>query len=162
MSLGALDIGQHAAAAMGREAIPNDQQLSVQLPSQAPQEIDELGTLDRTRVEPAREVPDRDASNGRQHLPVEGQLQHRGWPPRGPRSHPMRALAQAGFVNKDDRPAFGGSVFLTGAIASVSSTGWRLRPAGEPGRWDADNSIPWHATVARCGSSQSECQTALR
>jgi hypothetical protein len=40
----------------------------------------------------------------------------------------MRALAQAGFVNKDDRPSFGGSVFLTGAIASVSSTGCGFVP----------------------------------
>jgi hypothetical protein len=58
------------------------------------------------------EVPESDAGNDRQSLPVEVKPEDRRLSSRRPRAPPMGPLAQAAFVYEDDRPALFLSFFL--------------------------------------------------
>jgi len=60
------------------------------------------GALRSLSATPRKLLAPGDAGGGRQHLPVEMMLQHRGLPAWGPRPHPLRALAQPALVDEDD------------------------------------------------------------
>src|SRR5664279_4786448 len=67
----------YRAAAVTRQSIPNDQQLAGNVTQQVRQELDDLGTTDRSRKQAEVEVPPGHARDRRQALPIEVVLQHR-------------------------------------------------------------------------------------
>ena len=82
------------------------------------EEAHHLRPLDRAGVHLEKKPPEHDPGNDRQALPTEGFLQHRRLPAFGPRPHPMRAGAQAAFVDKDNGAAFApGFFFSAGQVA---------------------------------------------
>src|ERR1700722_15530982 len=78
MSIECFDILGNHATTVSRQAIPNHQQLAADLLAQRLQEFDELRTADGASVQAKVEVPETDAGNHRQLLPIEAVLQHRG------------------------------------------------------------------------------------
>jgi hypothetical protein len=90
--------------AVSRETIPDDEELAGHVPQQVFEEHDDLGALDGSGEEPEVEVPDRDAGNGRQQVPVEVELKDRGLASGGPGSAAVGAFAQSALVDEDDRP----------------------------------------------------------
>ena len=81
------------------------------------QEVDYFGSANGSFVKSEIEIPPSDASDapsdasdGREHLPVEMILQHRGLSARSPGAHPMGPLAQPALVDKDDGAPWSGVV----------------------------------------------------
>lgn len=106
------DIVSHQTAAVCRQAIPNDRQLARDMPSQVAQEQDHLGSFDAPGKELKVEVPNRNAGNGREALPVEGILQDGSLAPGSPGADSMGPFAQTGQrrlkVTGDDYQFSGG------------------------------------------------------
>jgi hypothetical protein len=100
-------------AAMSLGAIPDYQQSARQMTQQMGKEVHHLRGADGSWVEPEIEVPPRNASDGREHLPVEMILQHRGLSARGPGAHPMGSLAQPAFIDEDDSAPLAECFFLS-------------------------------------------------
>ena len=102
------------------------------------QELDHLGALDRTGIEPKVETLERQAGDGGQGLPIEAVLQHRGLPARRPGSAAVRSLAYSALVDEDDRAALLAGFFLMAGHCFfchpriASSLRSRARPVG---RW---------------------------
>ena len=91
--------------AVGRKSVPNQQDVTVDAAEQVFEELDDLLGLDGLFEDLKVEVPESDAGDDRQSLPVEVKLEDRCLPSRRPRAPPMGPLAQAAFVYEDDRPA---------------------------------------------------------
>ena len=91
----------HGSAAVGGHAVPDDQQLALDVTLEVFQEVDNLLGLDRTGVKAKVKVPPRKSGDGRELLPVEVELQDRGLALGTPRAHPVRLLAQAALVDED-------------------------------------------------------------
>ena len=102
----------HLAAAVNRQAVPNDQQFSSHLAAQMGQEIQYLGRADRSRIETEVELPPSNAGNHRKLLPVKMKFQLRRLPARRPCSTDMRTFADTAFVYKDNGTAFAEGFFL--------------------------------------------------
>ena len=100
-SLEAVEVLTDEAAAMDHGSIPDDQQFAGQLSLQVFQELDDLRTFDRARMELEVEVPNGDAADDRELLPVEVELQDRGLAFGTPCAYPVWLLAQAAFVDED-------------------------------------------------------------
>ena len=98
---------------MSLGAIPDYQQSARQMTQQMGKEVHHLRGADGSLVEPEIEVPPRDAGDGREHLPVEMILQHRGLSARGPSAHPMGPLAQPALVDEDDGAPLAARFFLS-------------------------------------------------
>jgi len=108
-SFEAIEVLANEAAAMDHGAIPNEQQFAGQLFLQVLKELDDLRTFDRSGMELEVEVPDRQAADDREFLPVEVKLQNRGFSAGSPSAHAMGLLAEAAFVDEnDDSPFFQG------------------------------------------------------
>ena len=85
-------------AAVGRESIPNQQNIALDVPQQVFEELDDLFGLDGLFEDLKVEVPEGDAGDDRQGFPVEVELEDRRLPSRRPCAPPMRPLTQAAFV----------------------------------------------------------------
>jgi len=126
------------AAAMSLGAIPDYLQSARQLTQQMGEEVHHLRGADGVFVKPEIEVPPSDASDGREHLPVEMILQPWGLSARGPRAHPMGPLAQPTFVDEDDGAPLAERFFLSRGQRTrfqyriASSSRSSARPVG---RW---------------------------
>ena len=133
------DMISNDATAMGRQAVPDDQQRTVDVANESLQEIDDLGTLDRTRVEPEVEIPKRQAGCRGQGVPVEVVLQHRRLATRCPRSAAVWSLAYSALVDENDRTALLAGFFLMAGHRFLrqfrisSSLRSRARPVGRCG-----------------------------
>lgn len=97
---------------MGRQPIPNQQDVAVDVTEQVLEELDDLLGLDGLFEDLKVEVPEGDAGDDRQGFPVEVELEDRSLPSRRPGAPPMGFLTQAAFVYKDDRPALFLGFFL--------------------------------------------------
>lgn len=97
-----LDECAHQSALVGLEAVPNDQQLALDLARERGQELHQLWALDAAGEEPEVEVPEGHAGNGGALLPGEAVLQHRRLPLGRPGAHPGRPFAQSRFVDEDE------------------------------------------------------------
>lgn len=97
---------------MGRQPIPDDQQLAIHLPLRVSQEVEGLWCVNGAAIEPKVELLPGDPGDRRQHVPVEAQLQHGRLPTGCPGPHSMRLFAQSRFVDEDDRAAFGRDVVV--------------------------------------------------
>jgi len=99
-------------AAMRRKPIPDQEDVAVNVAKQVPEEFNDLpglyGLLEYLKVE----VPDSDAGDDGERFPVEMELKNRRLPARRPCASPMGPLAQAAFVEEDDRAALFLSFFL--------------------------------------------------
>jgi len=128
----------HQAALVSPQAIPHHQQRSGDVPSQGLQELHPLRAADRSGKEAEVEVPPPQPSHRRQHLPVEGILQHGRLSLGRPGAATMGSLAQPAFVDEDDRAAFPLGFFLIPGQRRffqcwiVSSLRSNARPVG---RW---------------------------
>jgi hypothetical protein len=126
----------HESAAVGGYAVPDDEQFAFDVTLEVFQEIDHLLGLDRTRVEAKVKVPPRQSGDGRELLPVEVELQDRGLALGAPSAHPVRLLAQAALVDKEEgAPFFFGFFLMRGHFtrfqrAISSSLRSRARPMG--------------------------------
>lgn len=125
-----------------RCAIPDDQHFPRNMALEMAQKLDDLETFDATGMDLEIEPPERQAADDRKAFPVEGFVQHRGLPARGPGACPRGAGAQSAFVDKDDgSPLLPGLFFNAGhsvrcqrriAFSSRStarrSGRWQLKP----------------------------------
>src|SRR5450755_2564430 len=109
----AVEIVAREAALVLSGAVPDDQQLSPELPAQGLQELHELRAFDRPVVEPEQEVRARQASDGRDVLPVEVELHDRRAALGSRGTDSSRPLRQTRFVDQDDQPPLGGTLFLS-------------------------------------------------
>jgi len=91
----------HESAAVGGHAVPDDEQLALDVTLEVFQEINYLLGLDRTGVEAKVKVPPRQPGDSRELLPVEVELQYRGLAFGTPCAYPVWLLAQAAFVDED-------------------------------------------------------------
>lgn len=132
----------HRATTMGWQTVPNDCQRSADVPLEVFEKLDDLWSLYAAREEPEIEVPDRDAGNGREVLPVERILQDRSLSTRRPGANSMRSFAQPALVHKDYGSALFERFFLWPASADASTVGGRVHRAAWPGPPDAGNSNP--------------------
>src|SRR2546421_11933542 len=102
------------------------------------QETNQLGRFNASGIKPKVKIPNREASNSREALPIEGVLQHRSLASRGPSAYPMRPLAQAAFVHEHYRsPLLAGFFLISGQRSRfhrlmAASSRWMARPVG---RW---------------------------
>lgn len=138
LAAASLDEPRDEAAAVGRQTIPDHEQLSPDLPPQMPQEIDHLGRANAAPVEPEVEAPPGDTGHHRQLAPVEREVQVRGLSTGRPRACQRRLLAQSAFVNEDNGAAFAAALFFSAGHvwrfqrAMASSSRSLARPVG---RW---------------------------
>ena len=105
------------AAAVRRQAVPDDQQLAANLLGQRLQEFDELRAADRAGIQTEIEVPVADASDDGELLPVKAVLQNRSLAFGRPGLYPSGSLAQSAFVDEDDGAPFAARLFLAPASA---------------------------------------------
>lgn len=96
-------------AAVDGCAVPNNEHFSAKVALEVPKKFDHLRALDAAGMNLEIKSPEGQAPDDRKTFPVEGFVQHRSLPARGPGAHPGRAGAQAAFVDKDD-----GAPFLPG------------------------------------------------
>src|SRR5690242_20064687 len=106
VALEALEIVPHRPAPVNHGSIPNDQQFAGQLALKVFQKLDDLRAFDGSRIKSEIEVPDGDAADDRQLLPVEVKFQHGRLAARGPGAHPMGLLAESTFINEDNDSVF--------------------------------------------------------
>ena len=101
--------------AMNRRPIPEDQHFPWQVPLEVMEKLDHLETFDAPCMYLEIKPPERQTPNDRKAFPVEGFVQHRGLPTRGPSARPCGAGAQSAFVDKDDEtPLLAGLFFKVG------------------------------------------------
>jgi hypothetical protein len=99
-------------AFVGRKPIPNQQDVSFDVAEQVFEKLDDLFGPDGLLEDLEIKIPDGEASDNGESLPVEVELKDRrlsAWRPRAP---PVGTLAEAAFVYEDNRPAFLLSFFL--------------------------------------------------
>lgn len=109
----AVEVGAHdPALVLGGAAVPDDQQLVLELCAQGFEELHNLRGLDRAVDQPKQEVRACQASDHRDVLPVEEELDDRRLSLRSPGAHPRRPLAQARLVDEDDQPPLGRTLFI--------------------------------------------------
>ena len=112
VAFGEFDELSYQAAAVCRQAVPDDQQRPVDVADQSLQEVDDLQLADRTAIEPEVKVAQRQPGRHRKLLPVEVELQQRCLAARRPGATAMRLLTQSAFVDEDDRAALFLGFFL--------------------------------------------------
>jgi hypothetical protein len=128
-------------AAMSLGAIPDYQQAARQMTQQVREKVHHLWGADGLSVKPEIKVP-RDASDGREHLPVEMILQHRGLSARGPGAHPMGPLAQSlssmktmvrrspsAFLSRGQRTRFQYRIVSSSRSSARPVGRWQLHPS---------------------------------
>ena len=123
-------------ALVGRKPIPNHQDVPFDVAEQVLEKLDDLLGADGLLEDLEVEVPEGKASDDREGLPIEVELEDRRlsrWRPSAPS---VRPLAQAAFVYEDDRPAFFVSFFFISGqrlrfhSAIAASFRSRARPTG--------------------------------
>lgn len=131
-----LDVIPNQSAPVCSQPIPDDEQGTVNLPTQRPKELHQLRCPDRSGEQTKVKLPEGDTGNSRELVPRKAVLQYRCLSPRRPRAHPGRTFAQSGFVDEDDglSPFFG--VFFSAGQRwyfhwrMASSSRWVARPVG--------------------------------
>ena len=94
---------------MNRGTIPDDGQLSFDMPLEVAEELNDLWSLDAAGVDLEVEPVQRQPADHREAFPAKGLLDHWRLADRCPCPHPGGACTQSTFVNEDD-----GSAFCTG------------------------------------------------
>lgn len=89
-------------AAMNGRAVPQDKNLSRNMPQEVLQKENDLGALDAAGIKGKIKTPQSQSANEGEALPIEGFLQKRRLAARSPSAGPAGARAQAAFVDEDD------------------------------------------------------------
>ena len=145
---GGSDKVSHQDTAMDGRSIPQDENLSGNMPHQVLEKDNDLGTLEAAGIKLKVESPKSQSPNDGKALPIEGFLQERSLPARSPSPSPAGARAQAAFINEDDGlPLAAGFFFRAGhstcfqrrmAFSSRStarrSGRWQLKPLAPSNR----------------------------
>jgi hypothetical protein len=132
------DVVAHDSAPVGRQAVPDNEQLPAEMALEMREELDDLRSLDGSGEEPEVEIPPRDPGDRREQVPVEVVLQDRRLSTRGPSPAAMGPLGQSALVDEDDRLPLGCSVFFNAGQRTrfqwriAASSRSRARPVG---RW---------------------------
>jgi len=131
-------------AAMRGDTVPDDQQGALDLMLERSDKRNDLLGANGTGKETEVELPERQAGNGRQLLPVETVLEHRRVSTPAPGARHTRALGQARLVYEDD-----GAPFALGFFLSAGQV-WRFQRAMSPSlRWVARFSGFWQEKPSR-------------
>ncbi len=134
----AFQVLAHESAAVSGHAVPDDEQLTLDVTLEVFQKIDHLLGLDCAGIKAKVKIPPRQPGDGRELFPVEVELQDRGLAFGTPRPYPVRLLAQAAFVDEDERTPFCLGFFLMRGHSTrfqrTISTSLRSR-ALPVGRW---------------------------
>jgi hypothetical protein len=88
------------------------QQFARQVAQQGVRELGGPLPVDAARVDPKVELPERQAGDDRELVPLEGLAQHRRLATERPGAHPVGPRAQSAFVDEDDGAAFAPGFFL--------------------------------------------------
>jgi hypothetical protein len=99
-------------AFVGWKPIPNHQNVSLDVAEQVFEKLNDLLGPDGLLEDLEIKLPDGEAGDDGEGLPVEVELQDRCLPPRRPRPAPVGTLAQAAFVYEDNRAPLFLSFFL--------------------------------------------------
>src|SRR5450755_877480 len=118
-ALGAIEVLAHDPALVLSGAVPDDQQLCLELHAQGFEELHDLRAPHRAVVQAEQEVRAHQASDGRDVLPVEVELHDRRAALGRPGAYSSGPLRQTRLVDEDDHSPLGGTLFL--------SAGQRLR-----------------------------------
>ena len=102
------------ATAMNGCAVPDDQQLSWQVPLEVFQKFNHLEAFDAAGMNLEVETPEGQTADDREAFPIESFVQDRRLPTKCPGAHPRWAGAQSAFVNKDE-----GAALLPGLFFNV-------------------------------------------
>jgi len=125
-----VDVIADQAAAMGLQAIPNDEEFAAaEMAAEIFEEGDEFGRADGAVDELEVDIPEGDARHGGELVPCEAVLQDRRLASGCPGSNAVWPLAHTGLIDEDDGSALFGTVFLVSATASSSNGGWLVRRA---------------------------------
>ena len=122
---------------MNRGTIPDDGQLSFDMPLEVAEELNDLWSLDAAGVDLEVEPVQRQPADHREAFPAKGLLDHWRLADRCPCPHPGGACTQSTFVNEDDGSAFCTGFFLSPAIPPVSNVGSWSHPVQWPVVLDA-------------------------
>lgn len=90
---------------MNRGTIPDDVQLSFNMPLEVAEELNDLLPLDAAGVDLEKEPAQAQSANHRESLPTKGLLEHRCLSNRSPGPHLGETCAQSTFVDEDDGPS---------------------------------------------------------
>lgn len=124
---------------MGRQAVPDDEQFTRQLPHEMAQKIDDLFGFDRAVIQTKVKVPERNPGNRREIIPVEMVLEDGRLTARSPRAGPMGLLRKTAFIHEYYRPPFPAGFFLMAGhcffFQWVIAPSFRSR-ARPTGRWE--------------------------
>ena len=134
---GALDpLGDHAAA-MHRQAVPDDEQRSADLPPQRREELHCLRPPHRAGKEPEVEAPPSHPGDDRELPPAEGEVQLRSATARGPSRGDAGPLAQAALVDEDKGAPLAAGFFLRAGHhqAQSGSSQFSIRRPGTREKW---------------------------
>lgn len=151
-----------------RGAVPQEDDGTSQMPKQVFKEAMNLGGRDVVGMESKVEehaMPfgrDGQGRDGRQLGPAAGGPKDGRLSFGGPGSADAGDEQEARFIEEDQMGPTSVSVFLYGAIGTVSSEQSRLRPAPEPGFGASDNSTPGQPGAARCGWDDTGRQSVGR
>jgi len=106
--------------AVGRQAIPDDQQLTSKLRQQVFQETHYIRPLERSLLYAYQQAPLRGyAADHREMIPRQRHMQHRGLATRRVAADHAAEQVEPGLVYPDDNPAFAQRLFLSAGQQSV-------------------------------------------
>src|SRR6478735_1017814 len=109
---GGVQVLAHELAAMGPQAVPDDQQRSLQVGAQRLEELDVLLLLDRALVQAEQAVRAAQPGDDGDVRPVEVELDDRCLTLGRPGAHPRGPFAQTGLVDEDDQSPLALGFFL--------------------------------------------------
>jgi len=135
---GGSDIVSDQDAAVNRSPIPENEDLTANMPLEVSQKTDDLGAFNAARLNLEVEPPERQAANDREAFPVEGFLEDGRLPARSPGANPRGTGAQSAFIDENN-----GSPLLAGFfLMAGQATRFHLRiacssrsTARRSGRW---------------------------
>lgn len=122
----------HQDRAVDARAVPEDQDFAADAALEVTEELHHLRALDASGVDLKVEAQDRQSTDDREALPVEGLLENGRLAPGSPGTRAGGPCAQAALVDKDDQPALAPRFFLSPATALVSSARWSARRVPRP------------------------------
>ena len=100
-------------AAVNCRPVPDHQELAGNMAQEGLQELGRTHSIDAAFVDAEEELPQCDARDQRELVPVERLLQHRRATAGSPRPHAVRTRAQSAFVDEDDGALFAPRFFFS-------------------------------------------------
>ena len=109
---GGSDIVSDQDAAVNRSPIPENEDLTANMPLEVSQKTDDLGAFNAARLNLEVEPPERQAANDREAFPVEGFMEDGRLSARRPSANPRRARPQSAFIYENEGSLLPAGFFL--------------------------------------------------